>query len=177
MRHRKKGVKLGRDQGSRKALYRNLVTALVEHERIRTTEAKAKAVRGMVDRAVTRSKEGSLHARRQLISLLDNKKAVGKLIDEIGPRFKNRQSGYTRIVRLGRRQGDNALMVRLEFVEPLEENMSQKKRVKKSQASEKKKSESAEKSKKSKKTDSEKKKPQTKAKKKDSEDAEKGDDS
>lgn len=134
MRHRKKGVKLGRDGGSRKALYRNLVTALVEHERIRTTEAKAKAVSGMVDRVVTRSKEGSLHARRQLLSLLDNKKVVGKLIDEIGPRFKNRQSGYTRIVKLGRRQGDNASMARLEFVEPLKEKKTKKKAAEKSQS-------------------------------------------
>ncbi len=117
MRHRVFGRKLGRDAKARKALFKNLINALIEHQEIRTTEAKAKAIKGLVDRFVSRAKRKDLHSRRLVFSYLQNKKMVNKLFEEIAPRFKNRPSGFTRIIRLGRRRGDAAMMVKMEFVE------------------------------------------------------------
>ena len=116
MRHRKKGKQLNRDTKHRKALFKNLIQALILHEKIKTTEAKAKAIKSLADRLVAKSKQGSLHVRRQILAFLPSKKAAHKLIDEIAPRFKKQIGGFTRLVRLGRRRGDNTMMVELGFV-------------------------------------------------------------
>jgi len=117
MRHRKVGRKLGRSSGHRRALYRNLITELFRHERIKTTEAKAKAVRGKAERLITLGKRGDLHARRLAAARLNDPAIVWKLFDELAPRYEGRSGGYTRIYKLGRRQGDGASMVLLELVE------------------------------------------------------------
>ncbi len=117
MRHRVFGRKLGRDVKARKALFKNLINALIEHQEIKTTEAKAKAIKGLIDKFVSRAKKKDLHSRRLVFSYLQNKNMVNKLFEEITPRFKNRQSGFTRIIKLGRRRGDAAMMVKMEFVE------------------------------------------------------------
>jgi large subunit ribosomal protein L17 len=117
MRHRKKGKKLNRDVKHRKALFKNLINALVIHEEIKTTEAKAKAVKNLADKLISRGKKGTLHSRRTIAAFLQNKKSVNKIVDNLGPRFKDRISGFTRIMRLGRRRGDNAMMVKIELVE------------------------------------------------------------
>jgi large subunit ribosomal protein L17 len=116
MRHLKAGRKLNRTSAHRKALLRNLVTSLIERERIRTTDAKAKELRRVVERLVTLGKRASLHARRQAASFVRTRAAVRKLFDDIAPRFSNRAGGYTRIIKLGRRAGDAAPMSIVEFV-------------------------------------------------------------
>lgn len=117
MRHRVAGKKLSRSRSHRKALFRNLLSALIVHGEIRTTESKAKAIRRLFDKLVTKGKVGTLHARRLVAAFLNNKKAVNKLVDEIAPLFKKRPGGFTRMIRLGRRRGDEAMMVKLELVE------------------------------------------------------------
>jgi len=117
VRHRVAGKKLARSRSHRKALFKNLLSALILHGEIRTTESKAKATRRIFDRLVTKGKSGTLHARRIVAAFLNNKKAVNKLVDEISPKFKDRHGGFTRIIRLGRRQGDDAMMVKLELIE------------------------------------------------------------
>ena len=117
MRHRKAGRKLGRSSGHRRALYKNLITELFRHERIRTTEAKAKAVRGQAEKLITLGKRGDLHARRLAAARLNDPTIVTKLFDELADRYEERPGGYTRIFRLGRRQGDGASMVLLKLVE------------------------------------------------------------
>lgn len=117
MKHRVAGKKLSRDLKQRKALFKNLINALIIHGAIKTTESKAKAVRRLAEKLITKGKEGTLHARRLIGAFLQNKEVVSKIIDELGPVFKKRPGGFTRIVRLGRRRGDKAMMVRLELVE------------------------------------------------------------
>ena len=117
MRHRVFGRKLNRDVKARKALFKNLINALIEHQEIKTTEAKAKAIKGLVDKFVSRAKKKDLHSRRLVFSYLQNKIMVNKLFEEIAPRFRSRPSGFTRIIKLGRRRGDAAMMVKMEFVE------------------------------------------------------------
>jgi large subunit ribosomal protein L17 len=117
MRHRKKTVKLGRKAEHRKALLANQVCSLIEHERIKTTLAKAKAVRPLAERMVTLGKTGSLHARRTALAVLRQKNAVKKLFDNIAPRSTNRNGGYTRIVKLGQRKSDSAPVAFLEWVD------------------------------------------------------------
>jgi large subunit ribosomal protein L17 len=117
MRHQKKTVKLGRTAEHRKALLANQVCSLIEHERIKTTLAKAKAVRPLAEKMVTLGKNGSLHARRTAVAVLRQKNAVKKLFDNIAPRSASRNGGYTRIVRLGPRQSDSASMAFLEWVD------------------------------------------------------------
>ena len=117
MRHGVAGVKLGRTPAHRRALFRNLVTALLEHETIRTTDAKAKEVRRWADRMITLGKQGTLHARRRAASLIRRRSVVKKLFDDIAPRFNGRAGGYTRVVKLGRRQGDAAPISLVELVE------------------------------------------------------------
>ena len=112
MRHLKKGKSLHRRSSHRKALLCNLAVAVLTHERIRTTEVKAKEVRGLVDRIITWGKRGDLHARR-----LAFKRVVKKVFDELGPRYRQRPGGYTRIIKAGRRQGDNAPLVLMELVD------------------------------------------------------------
>src|SRR5438105_15460489 len=108
MRHQKKTIKLGRTAEHRKALLANQVCSLIEHQRIRTTLAKAKAVRPLAEKMVTLGKKGSIHARRTAFAVLRQKDAVKKLFDEIAPRTADRNGGYTRIVKLGQRKSDAA---------------------------------------------------------------------
>jgi large subunit ribosomal protein L17 len=117
MRHHRKGKKLGRDASHRKALYSNLAGALIEHGRIRTTVAKAKAVRPIVEEMITLGRRGDLAARRQALAYLRSNDVVTMLFSEVAPRFKDRPGGYTRIVKLGPRWGDSADMAYLEFVD------------------------------------------------------------
>ncbi len=117
MRHRKRGRQLGRNTKHRLALFRNLATALVEHERIETTEAKAKELRGITDKLVTLGKQDTLHARRGVLRVLRTKVAVSKLFDDISKRFPDRQGGYTRIIKTRQRPGDAAKLVAIELVE------------------------------------------------------------
>ena len=118
MRHQRKTVKLGRSQSHRDALLANLAVSLIEHERIKTTLAKAKAVRPFVEKLVTKAKKGTLHDRRNALSdLTHNVKAVRKLFAEIGPRCATRQGGYTRILKLGPRTSDSAPMALIEWVD------------------------------------------------------------
>jgi large subunit ribosomal protein L17 len=117
MRHQRSGKKLGRDSAHRKALYSNLAGALIEHGRIQTTEAKAKAVKPFVERMITLGKRGDLHARRQALAALRSNTVVHTLFADVAPRFAERPGGYTRILRLGQRQGDAAEMVYLELVD------------------------------------------------------------
>jgi large subunit ribosomal protein L17 len=117
MRHLKQGRKLGRTSSHRKALLRNLATALLEHERIITTEPKAKELRRVADRLVTLGKRGNLHARRQALQVVQSNTVVQKLFNEIAPRLAERQGGYTRILRLGYRPGDAAAMAVIELVD------------------------------------------------------------
>jgi large subunit ribosomal protein L17 len=117
VRHRKAGRKLGRDAAQRRALYSNLACALIEHGRIRTTEAKAKEVRPIVEEMITLGKRGDLAAHRHAVRFLRSKEIVHLLFSEVAPRFAERPGGYTRIVKIGPRQGDAALMVYFEFVD------------------------------------------------------------
>lgn len=116
MRHREKGRQLGRNTKHRRALYRSLVTSLLEHERIETTEAKAKEIRGFTDRMITLGKEGDLSARRRALSFLRSKAVVSKLFGDVAGRFRERNGGYTRIIKTRRRLGDAAEMVAIELV-------------------------------------------------------------
>ena len=117
MRHRITGRRLGRSSGHRRALYRNLVTDLLGYEKITTTEAKAKEVRSLADKMITLGKKGGLHARRQALAFILDEKTVEKVFSDLAPRYAERNGGYTRLVKLGSRLGDGALMVRLELVE------------------------------------------------------------
>ena len=117
MRHQRSGKKLGRDAAHRRALYANLAGALIEHGRIKTTEAKAKAVKPIVEQMITLGRRGDLHARRQALSFLRSQDVVHVLFSDVGPRFADRPGGYTRIVKLGPRAGDAAQMVYLELVD------------------------------------------------------------
>jgi large subunit ribosomal protein L17 len=117
MRHQRSGKKLGRDSAHRKALYANLTSSLIEHGRIRTTETKAKAVRPIAEKMITLGRDGSIHARRQALAYLRSQEIVHMLFSEVGPRFKARPGGYTRVVKLGPRQGDSAPMAYLELVD------------------------------------------------------------
>jgi large subunit ribosomal protein L17 len=117
MRHGRSGKKLGRDSAHRKALYANLTGALIEHGRIETTQAKAKAVRPLAEKMITLGKRGDLHARRQALAALRSNDVVHRLFAEVAPRFEDRPGGYTRIVKIGARQGDAAEMAYLELVD------------------------------------------------------------
>jgi large subunit ribosomal protein L17 len=120
MRHRKGNYKLGRRSDHRLAMFRNLLTSLFRHERVLTTEAKAKAIRPTADEMVTLAKRESLHARRQVLTMVNDTAVVGRLFDTIAARFADRPGGYTRIVRVGPRPGDAAPMVYLELVDRAE---------------------------------------------------------
>jgi large subunit ribosomal protein L17 len=117
VRHRKSGRKLGRDSAHRKALYSNLTGALIEHGRIKTTEAKAKEVRPIVEEMITLGKRGDVAAQRHAVAFLRSKAVAHRLFADVAPRFADRPGGYTRIVKIGPRQGDAALMVYLELVD------------------------------------------------------------
>ena len=116
MRHLKSGRKLSRNSSHRWALMRNLVTSLLRDEKIQTTDPKAKELRRWADRVITLGKEGSLHARRRALGIVQDKAVVRKLFDTIAPRFKNRAGGYTRIIKIGWRRGDAAPISLIELV-------------------------------------------------------------
>jgi large subunit ribosomal protein L17 len=117
MRHGKSGRKLGRNSSHRQAMFRNMVTSLFEHERIVTTEQRAKEVRPIAEKMITLAKRGDLHARRQALSYIRSKSVVAKLFDEISDQYADRAGGYTRIIRTGTRRGDAAPMAIIELVE------------------------------------------------------------
>ena len=117
LRHARKGKKLGRDSAHRKALYANLACSLIEHGRIKTTEAKAKAVKPYAEKMITLGRRGDLHARRQALAELRTQEIVHKLFADIAPRMADRPGGYTRIIKIGHRPGDAAEMVYLELVD------------------------------------------------------------
>jgi large subunit ribosomal protein L17 len=117
LRHRKAGRKLGRDSAQRKALYANLASALIEHGRIKTTEAKAKEVRPIVEEMITLGKRGDVAAHRHAVAFLRSKAIAHTLFADVAPRFADRPGGYTRIIKIGPRQGDAARMVYLELVD------------------------------------------------------------
>jgi large subunit ribosomal protein L17 len=114
--HRVDGRKLGRATDHRLALFRNLVTDLLKHERIITTEAKAREVKGLAEKMITLGKRGDLHARRQALRFVYDRKVVDKLFDDLGPRYADRPGGYSRMVKIGQRLGDGARMAQLELV-------------------------------------------------------------
>jgi len=116
MRHRVAGRRLGRSSSHRLALFKNLATDLLKHEKIVTTEAKAKESRGLAEKIISLGKDGSLSARRRVITMVTDKGVIGKVFDDLSTRYTDRTGGYTRILRLGPRQGDGAFMVQLELV-------------------------------------------------------------
>ena len=135
MLHRVAGKKLGRNKNQRTALFRNLANQLILHEKIVTTEAKAKAVKPIVEKLITKAKVNTIHSRRLLLKKLVSENTVRKMLDIIGPKFKDRKGGYTKIVKLGNRTNDQAPMVALFFVEEvssavLVEDKPTKKKVK-----------------------------------------------
>jgi len=117
MRHRVQGRKFGRESAHRKAMLRNLVKSLILHQKLKTTVAKAKEVRSLAERVVTYAKANDVHNRRMAYKILQDRDLVGKLFDEIGPRFTERQGGYTRVIKCGYRRGDCAPMAIIEYVD------------------------------------------------------------
>ncbi len=137
MRHRKAGLKLNRTSSHRNAMFRNMVTSLFKYERIRTTDIKAKGLRRWADHLITLAKRGDLHAMRQALSIVREKDVVYKLFDEAAERFGSISGGYTRIVKIGRRPGDAALISLVELV-ALEKSKKKKIKAKQSDSTEKK---------------------------------------
>jgi large subunit ribosomal protein L17 len=134
MRHRARSVKLGRNQAHRSAMYRNMVTSLLDHERIETTDAKAKQVRRLADRMITLGKRGTLHARRQALAVIRDRDVAAKVFDDLAERFRTRPGGYTRVLKLRRRVGDAADLSLVELVdgpasEPAEKSAKGKKKA------------------------------------------------
>ncbi|MFC1889874.1 50S ribosomal protein L17 [Thermodesulfobacteriota bacterium] len=127
MRHQKTGRQLGRDASHRKAMFRNMATSLLDHERIETTDAKAKELRKVVEKMITLGKRGDLHARRQALAYIRDRKIVEKLFDELSARYSERQGGYTRIIKFRRRPGDGAPISIIELVDREEEEKGKKK--------------------------------------------------
>ncbi len=117
MRHKVAGRRLGRSSAHRKALFRNLVTDLLNYEKITSTEAKAKEIRGLAEKMITLGKKGGLTPRRQALAFILDENIVAKVFDELAPRYTERPGGYTRLIKLGPRPGDGAPMVRIELVE------------------------------------------------------------
>jgi large subunit ribosomal protein L17 len=116
MHHGKAGSKLGRTSSHKEAMLRNMVTSFIKHERIRTTDTKAKELKKLAEKMITLGKKGSLHTRRQALAVVRDKEMVGKLFGELTERYRNRAGGYTRIVKMGYRYGDNAPVSILEFI-------------------------------------------------------------
>ncbi|MBI4515029.1 MAG: 50S ribosomal protein L17 [Deltaproteobacteria bacterium] len=140
MRHLNSGRKLNRTSAHRKALFRNLVTSLIEHESVRTTDAKAKELRSYADRMITLGKRGTLHARRQALAFVRSAAAVRKLFDDLAPRFRERPGGYTRIIKIGMRRGDAAPLSLVELTERSEagKTEAERKRARRERARQKK---------------------------------------
>lgn len=131
MRHRRAGKRLNRNTHQRKALFKNLIAALILHGRIKTSEAKAKAIKPLIDRLISKARAGTVHVRRQLLAFLPGKEAAHKLVDEIAPRFTQQGGGFTKLVRVGRRKGDNTMVVELSLTSKATDIKSEKKQVKK----------------------------------------------
>ncbi len=129
MRHNKAGRRLGRTTSHRVAMFRNMVTSFLNHEKITTTDAKAKELRSIAEKMITLGKKGDLHAMRQAASFIRDKKVVTKLFTTIAPRYQERAGGYTRIIKLGLRSGDNASLSLIELVEGPVEKKAPKKKV------------------------------------------------
>ena len=117
MRHNKTGRRLGRNSSHRAAMMRNMVTSLLDHEKITTTTTRAKELRKIAEKMITLGKRGDLHARRQALQVIRDRKVVGKLFEMVALRYKDRPGGYTRILKLGNRHGDNAPICQIELVE------------------------------------------------------------
>jgi large subunit ribosomal protein L17 len=130
MRHRKAGVKLGRTGSHRNAMFRNMVTSLLKHDRIQTTDTKAKELRRWVDHVITLAKRGDLHARRQALAIVRDKTVVHKLFDRVQELFGGREGGYTRLIKVGRRAGDAAPMTMIELIIPEDKEADKKKKDK-----------------------------------------------
>ena len=139
MYHGKAGRKLGRTSSHKEAMFRNMVTSIIKHERIRTTDSKAKEVRKLAEKMITLGKRGNLHARRQALAFVRDKAMVSKLFGELTERYRNRAGGYTRIIKVGYRFGDNAPVSILEFI-PEEKKKEKAKPKAKGKAKEKEKS-------------------------------------
>ena len=129
MRHGKAGIKVGRTTSHRIAMFRNMVTSLLVEEKIKTTDTKAKELKRLAEKMVTLGKKGHLHARRQALAVVRDESAVKKLFEELSARYINRAGGYTRIVKLGYRNGDNAPMSMVEFVRDEEKSKATKKKA------------------------------------------------
>ena len=141
MRHLKTGRKFGRTSAHRKALFRNMVTALIDKERIRTTLSKAKELRGKVEKTITLGKKGTLHARRHALKLVADKESLKKLFGPLAERYAHRPGGYTRVIKLGHRLGDDAPMAFIELVDREGEsaaNLPEKEKKKAKEATKKK---------------------------------------
>jgi len=140
MRHLKSGRKLNRNSSHRHAMFRNMVTSLLLHEHLHTTDAKAKELRRFAERMITLGKRGTLHARRQALSFVRSRQVVAKLFDDIAPRFSERPGGYTRITKIGTRRGDAAPISLIELTERGDRALSEaeKKRERKRRAARKK---------------------------------------
>jgi len=117
MRHRKKGRELSRTSSHKRAMLRNMATSLIQHERIRTTEAKAKELRPVVEKLITLGGTDDVHSRRRARRMIQDRAVLQKLFDEVGPRFRERPGGYTRILKLGARKGDGAELAIIELTE------------------------------------------------------------
>lgn len=117
MKHRIAGRKLNRNTGQRKALFKSLISSLIMKGEIQTTAPKAKAIQGLVDKLISKSKVGTVHIRRLLHAFFGDKQVVNKLVDDVAPRMQARTSGFTRIIKLGRRRGDDAPVVSMSFVD------------------------------------------------------------
>lgn len=116
MKHQIKGRKLGRNTPHRKAMLRNMVTSLLDHERMETTDSRAKELRGVAERMITLGKRGTLHARRMALAMIQRESVVSKVFDELAQRYRDRDGGYTRVIKLGNRRGDNSPMSIIELV-------------------------------------------------------------
>ncbi|MBW1781108.1 MAG: 50S ribosomal protein L17 [Deltaproteobacteria bacterium] len=132
MRHRKAGKQLGRNTSHRRAMLRNMVTSLFEHEQIETTDAKAKVIRPVAEKMITLAKRGDLHARRQALAYMKDKAVIHKLFDQVKDRYLDRQGGYLRIVKKGVRKGDGAPVSVVQLLSPDEGKKSRKKKAKSS---------------------------------------------
>jgi large subunit ribosomal protein L17 len=130
MRHRNAGRKLGRTSSHKKAMLRNMVTSFLKEEKIITTDAKAKELRSLADKIITLGKEGTLHARRLAMQVVRDKTTAKKIFDDLSARFKDRNGGYTRIVKVGNRVGDNAPISMIELVDRPEEKKTKEKKAK-----------------------------------------------
>lgn len=127
MRHGKAGSKLGRTSSHRKAMLRNMVTSFLKYEKIKTTDVKAKELRKVAEKMITLGKRGDLHARRQALAFVRDPVVVGKLFSELSERYRQRTGGYTRIIKMGYRTGDNAPLSSVEFIDNVQKKKSKKK--------------------------------------------------